>query len=291
MRWISYRTADGEEAVGLAAPGGYHGARVADLGADLLDLVKGGAPAMAAAAERLAAAPVVAAKNLDLLPPLPRPPKIICIGLNYMAHSQEAGFSPPAYPAIFARYATSLVAHGAPILRPRVSSQLDYEGELAVVIGRGGRYISEARALDHVIGYAVFNDGSVRDYQVRTQQWTIGKTFDATGAFGPELVTADELPLGCKGLRLETRLNGEVVQSASTDELIFDVARLVAILSEAITLEPGDVIVSGTPSGVGAARKPPLWMKPGDVCEVSIEGVGLLSNPIADEPTPTAGDA
>lgn len=291
MRWISYRMPGGEEAVGLAASGGYRGASVAELGADLLGLVRDGASAMAAAAERLASAPLVAAEGLNLLPPLPRPPKIICIGLNYMAHSQEAGFSPPAYPAVFARYATSLVAHGAPILRPRVSDQLDYEGELAVVIGRGGRYIPEDQALDHVAGYAVFNDGSVRDYQLRTQQWTIGKTFDATGAFGPQLVTADELPRGCKGLRLETRLNGEVVQSASTDDLIFDVARLITILSEAVTLEPGDVIVSGTPSGVGAARKPPLWMKSGDVCEVSIEGVGVLSNPIADEPVPAAGEA
>jgi 2-keto-4-pentenoate hydratase/2-oxohepta-3-ene-1,7-dioic acid hydratase in catechol pathway len=162
-----------------------------------------------------------------------------------------------------------------------VSEQLDYEGELVAVIGKGGRDIPEAEALDHVIAYSVFNDASIRDYQLKTHQWTIGKTFDDTGAFGPYLVTTDELPAGCKGLKLETRLNGEVVQSTSLDDLIFDVAKLVSLLSEAMTLEPGDLIVTGTPSGVGIARDPQLWMKPGDVCEVEIERIGVLSNPVA----------
>lgn len=283
MRWISYRTPEGIEAVGVAAAGGYRGLPVADLGTDLLGLVTTSKDAQQSAAAKLASEPVIAARDIAFLPVIPHPPKIICIGLNYVAHSEESGFTPPDYPTVFARYATSLIGHGAPIIRPKVSEKLDYEGELAVILGRGGRHIAEADALDHVAGYSLFNDGSIRDYQVRTPQWTIGKTFDGTGSFGPELVTPDELPLGAKGLLLETRLNGEVVQHASTDDLIFDVARLIAILSEAMTLLPGDVIVSGTPAGVGAGRTPPLWMKPGDICEVSVEGIGTLSNPIADE--------
>jgi len=282
MRFITYLGAGGE-GVALATSNGYRGLPVATLGADLKQLLARGGDALRAAAERLADSEIVDLEKARLLPPIPMPDKIICIGLNYLDHSKESGFEPPAYPTVFARYATSLVAHDAPIIRPNCSEQLDYEGELAVIIGRGGRHIAEADALGHVGGYSIFNDGSIRDYQFKSPQWTVGKTFDQTGGFGPELVTPDELPLGCKGLRLETRLNGEVVQSASTDDLIFGVARLISILSEAITLAPGDVIVSGTPAGVGLARKPPLWMKPGDVCEVTVEGVGRLSNPIIQE--------
>jgi len=220
---------------------------------------------------------------IRFLPPLRNPAKIICVGLNYADHSAESGFATPTYPAIFTRVASSLIGHGAPILRPRVSDQLDYEGELVAVVGRGGRYIPKASALDHIAGYSIFNDASVRDYQMKSTQWTIGKNFDGTGSFGPSFVTADELPPGARGLRLQTRLNGKIVQDASTTDMIFDVASLVAILSEAITLAPGDVIVTGTPSGVGLARKPQLWMRPGDTCEVEIEGLSILSNPIADE--------
>jgi len=222
--------------------------------------------------------------GLKLLPPLRRPPKIICVGLNFSDHTKESNFEQPAYPTIFLRLHTSLIAHDEPMIRPRVSDSLDYEGEIAVVLGKGGRNISKADALAHVAGYALFNDGSVREYQFKSPQWTVGKNFDGTGAFGPDLITADELPPGAKGLRLETRLNGEVVQSASTDEMVFDVPSLISILSEAFTLEPGDVIVSGTPSGVGWARTPKLLMKPGDVCEVSVERMGTLRNEIADEP-------
>ena len=221
--------------------------------------------------------------GVELLPPLRQPGKIICIGLNYADHSKESGFEPPAYPAIFSRYASSLVGAGAPLVRPQVSEQFDYEGELVAVIGQGGRHIPRDKALAHVAGYSVFNDASVRDWQFKSAQWTIGKNFDDTGAFGPALVTADELPPGCQGLRLQTRLNGQVVQEASIDDLIFDIATLVSLLSVAHALEPGDVIVTGTPAGVGLARKPPLWMKPGDVCEVEIERVGLLRNPVAQE--------
>jgi acylpyruvate hydrolase len=242
-----------------------------------VDLVEYASPR--AAQERLAA------DELKLLPPLQRPPKIICVGLNFSDHTAESKYEQPDYPTLFLRVTTSLVAHEQPMIRPRVtdSEGLDFEGEIAVVLGKGGRHISKAEALSHVAGYSVFNDGSVREYQFKTPQWTVGKNFDATGAFGPDLVTADELPPGAKGLRLETRLNGQVVQSASTDEMIFDVASLISIISEAITLEPGDVIVSGTPSGIGWARNPRLLMKAGDVCEVSVEKIGTLRNVIADE--------
>jgi 2-keto-4-pentenoate hydratase/2-oxohepta-3-ene-1,7-dioic acid hydratase in catechol pathway len=169
------------------------------------------------------------------------------------------------------------------MIRPLVSDSLDFEGELAVVLKSGGRHIRREQALEHVAGYSIFNDGSVRDYQFKSSQWTVGKNFDATGGFGPFLVTPDELPEGAKGLLLETRLNGVVVQSANTSDMLVDVASQIAILSEAITLEAGDVIVAGTPSGIGWAREPKLYMRHGDVCEVSIEGLGVLSNPIADE--------
>jgi 2-keto-4-pentenoate hydratase/2-oxohepta-3-ene-1,7-dioic acid hydratase in catechol pathway len=282
MRFITYLAADGE-GVAIATSAGYRGATVRWLGADLKQLLARGGDALGQAAGRLSKCEVLDDGELRLLPPIPAPDKIICIGLNYADHSKESGFELPAYPTVFARYATSLVGHETPIVRPDCSDQLDYEGELAVIIGRGGWHISRAEALDHVGGYSIFNDGSIRDYQFKSPQWTMGKTFDRTGGFGPELVTPDELPPGCKGLRLETRLNGEVVQSASTDDLIFDVARLISILSEAITLSPGDIIVSGTPAGVGLARKPPLWMKPGDICEVAVERVGRLINPITQE--------
>jgi 2-keto-4-pentenoate hydratase/2-oxohepta-3-ene-1,7-dioic acid hydratase in catechol pathway len=180
-----------------------------------------------------------------------------------------------------------LVAHDAPIVKPTLSDSLDYEGEIAIVMKKGGRHIGKDYALDYIAGYSLFNDGSVREYQFKTPQWTVGKNFDATGAFGPELVTPDELPEGVKGLRLETLLNGKVVQSANTDDMVFDVASLISIISEAITLEPGDVIVSGTPSGIGWAREPRLLMKDGDTCEVRVEGLGVLRNRIVDE-TPLA---
>jgi 2-keto-4-pentenoate hydratase/2-oxohepta-3-ene-1,7-dioic acid hydratase in catechol pathway len=242
-----------------------------------------GQDALVSAAAQLRSGDVVDLSVVTILPPLRMPEKIICVGLNYADHSAESGFAKPDYPVIFARFSSSLVGHGSAIVRPRVSVQLDFEGELAAVVGKGGRCITKAAALDHICGYSVFNDASIRDFQSRTPQWTLGKNFDGTGAFGPEFVTADELPRGCVGLRLQTRLNGVVMQSASTADMIFDVATLVAEISEAITLSPGDVIVTGTPSGVGLARTPPVWMKAGDLCEVEIEGVGLLSNPITED--------
>jgi acylpyruvate hydrolase len=228
---------------------------------------------------------------VKVLQPLSQVGKIICVGLNYRDHAGESGMQVPDYPTLFARFATSLVPHDAPILRPPESDRLDYEGELVAIIGKGGRRIAKADALDHVAGYSIFNDGSIRDFQLRTPQWTMGKNFDGTGAFGPTFVTADALPQGARGLKIETRLNGQVMQRASTDDLIFDVATLVALISVGITLEAGDIIVTGTPSGVGAARKPPVFMKAGDVCEVEIEKIGILRNRVVDESSVARADA
>ena len=286
MRFAAYRL-KGAEGVAAAASGSemFHGCTASDdnYPGNLASLVVRGPETLAEAGRVLLACPGIDLQQIELLPPLPNPPKIICIGLNYAEHSTESGFKVPDYPTVFGRFASSLIGHGASIIRPRVSEQLDYEGEFVAVIGTGGRDIPKVRALDHVIAYSLFNDASIRDYQFKAPQWTVGKNFDDTGPFGPYLVTADELPPGCAGLRLETRLNGQVVQSASTDDLVFDVATLVSVLSEAFTLEPGDIIVTGTPSGVGLARKPPLWMKAGDVCEVELERLGVLRNPIVDQ--------
>lgn len=281
MRFITYKSG-GEEGVAIRAGDFYHGRTVAELGRDLKSALHD-RQAVLDLARDLSMSPKLSLKEIELLPPIPNPDKIICIGLNYEDHSDESGFEVPTYPTVFARYASSLVADGAPIIRPNVSEMLDYEGELAVVIGKGGRHIAREDALDHVAGYAPFNEASVRDYQIKSPQWTMGKTFDGTGAFGPELVTPEELPDGCKGLQLTTRLNDEVVQNVSTDDMIFDIATLVSLMSEAMTLAPGDVIVTGTPAGVGALRKPPLWLKPGDVCTVSIDRVGTLTNPVEQE--------
>jgi acylpyruvate hydrolase len=285
MRFVAFRQ-DGLRGLAVAVGEGAHrGLTTADpaFPGDLEDLITEGREALEAAYRVLAAGPAVDLGAVSLLPPLSNPGKIICVGLNYVDHSAESGFKQPDYPTLFSRFASSLIGSGAPIIRPNVSEQLDYEGELVAVIGKGGRHIPRERALDHVIGYSIFNDASIRDYQFKAPQWTVGKNFDDTGAFGPVFVTADELPPGCKGLKLETRLNGQTVQSASIDEMVFDVATQIAIISEAITLSPGDILVTGTPSGVGLARKPPLWMKQGDICEVEIERIGVLRNPVANE--------
>lgn len=270
------------------------GCRIAD---EIVDLTEVGAPArletvLAAGPQALAdlqALSQYARTRLSVqeieewLPPVQAPGKAIAVGLNYVEHAAEGAHAVPEYPVLFTRYPSSWVGHKAPIIRPRVSKLLDYEGELVIVIGKAGRYITAQDALDHVAGYSIFNDGSVRDYQMRTPQWTMGKNFDRSGSFGPGFVTADELPPGAKGLRLQTRLNGTVMQDADTRDMVFDVATLVRLCSEVFTLSPGDIIISGTPSGVGGARKPPVFMQPGDICEVSIEGIGVLSNPIRDE--------
>jgi acylpyruvate hydrolase len=255
----------------------------AEFPGELIDLLRQGRQSQAGAAGVLGVGKPLDRERIRFLPPLSNPQKIVCVGLNYADHTKESPYEQPKYPTLFSRFNSTLIGHGAPIIRPRVSEQLDYEGELAVIIGKRGRHIPSERALDYVAGYSIFNDASVRDYQFKSPQWTVGKNFDATGAFGPSFVTADDLPLGARGLRLQTRLNGQIVQDATTADMLFDVVSLITIISEAMTLEVGDVIVSGTPAGVGFARKPPLWMKNGDVCEVEIEGIGILRNPIADE--------
>ena len=231
----------------------------------------------------LAQSPAIDLNAVRLLPPVPVPPKILCVGLNYDDHLEESGLKKPVYPEIFARFATSLISHQEPIRRPRESIALDYEAELAVVIGKPGRRISQEQALDHVAGYSLFNDATVRDFQLRTPQWTMGKNFDGTGSFGPCLVTPDAVPPGASGLRIQGRLNGRVMQDASTDHLIFSVPALIAMISVGISLERGDVIITGTSGGVGAARKPPVYMQPGDVFEVEIEKLGVLTNSVQDD--------
>lgn len=240
--------------------------------------------ALAAGIEGLAGwedEPSVALADVVLLPPVPDPPKIICVGINYADHAAETGATLPDYPVLFARYTTTLVPHGEPLLVPTASQQLDYEGELVAVIGDGGRNIPLGQALEHVAGYSIFNDGSVRDFQRKTTQFTPGKNFDGTGGFGPEIVTADELPPGAAGLRITTTVEGEVLQDSHTGNLIFDVAHLVEAISGVLTLEPGDIIVTGTPDGVGAARKPPRWLRLGETVDVTIEGIGTLRNTVA----------
>jgi acylpyruvate hydrolase len=285
MRLLSFMSSD---RVGLAVrttAGQYHGLSAGDAGfpGDLGRILAKGPDAVASAGDVLSRGPSIDLKNIVHLPPLTNPGKIICIGLNYVDHSVESGFKPPEYPAVFVRFTSTLVGHGAPIVRPKLSEQLDYEGELVAIVGKGGRHIPKSSALEHIAGYSLFNDASIRDYQFKSTQWTVGKNFDATGAFGPEFVSADELPPGCKGVEFETQLNGKVVQKGLIDDLIFDVASLVSLMSDAFTLFPGDILVTGTPGGVGLARKPPLWMKNGDVCAISSAQLGVLSNPIVDE--------
>ena len=244
---------------------------------------EGGLAAAAAAAKAAKPAARRAFKGLRLLPPVGNPGKIVCLGLNYVDHAAEGGHAKPTYPSLFLRCTSSLCGHGAPIVRPRCSTSLDYEAELVAVVGRTARHVKKENALAVVAGYSCFNDASVRDYQRKTTQWTIGKNFDATGAFGPWFVTADELPPGATGLAIRSKLNGQVMQDANTSDMLFPVDETVALLTECLTLEPGDLLVMGTPAGVGYARKPPVWMKPGDTIEIEIERVGTLSNPIRDE--------
>jgi 2-keto-4-pentenoate hydratase/2-oxohepta-3-ene-1,7-dioic acid hydratase in catechol pathway len=228
-------------------------------------------------------APDHALDGVRWLPVIPdKAAKFLCAGVNYMPHIREMGRERPEYPVIFVRFADSLVGHGQPLIRPTASEQFDFEGELAVIIGRTARNVSRAHALDYVAGYSCFNDGSIRDFQMRALQWTPGKNFPGSGAFGPWLVTSDSCP-DPGALRLQTRLNGTVVQDEATAELCFDVAALIEHCSIWTQLEPGDVIATGTPGGVGSGRTPPLWMRHDDVVEVEISGIGLLRNAVRDQ--------
>lgn len=215
--------------------------------------------------------------------PLTKPGKIICLGLNYADHIKEGPYERPDYPAIFMRTATSLIPAEAPMVIPNCSETLDYEAELMVIIGKGGRHISKEDALSHVFGYTIFNDGTVREYQRKTHQWTPGKNFDDTGPIGPIIVTPNELPVGAEGLKIETRVSGETLQSSNTSKMIWKVAPIIAEISLYSTLEPGDMIAMGTPSGVGHPRTPPRWLRNGEVIETEIEGIGICRNPIVSE--------
>lgn len=252
------------------------------VGSDLMTLARGDVDIQRVART----APQVATATITPALPIARPGKIICLGLNYVDHAKEGGYEVPTYPAIFLRAASSIIPAGAPIVRPAVSDTLDYEAELLMIVGEGGRNIPEETALDHVFGYTCFNDASIRDYQRKTHQWTAGKNFDDTGACGPVVVTADALPPGAAGLSIQTRLNGAVLQNATTADMIFPTARTIALMSEVMTLEPGDLIALGTPPGVGHARRPPVWMRPGDTVEIEIEGIGVCRNPIIAGPSP-----
>jgi 2-keto-4-pentenoate hydratase/2-oxohepta-3-ene-1,7-dioic acid hydratase in catechol pathway len=284
MRFVAFKRDDGSPGLGVRMDQELVDLTALGLPATLEELLHGSGGLDAARSAALRAKSRRPLADITYLPPIGDPTKAIAVGLNYVDHAAESPYKDaPKYPVLFHRYPQSWVAHGASLVRPRVSESFDYEGEVVVVIGKPGRYIAKERALEHVAGYSIFNDGSIRDYQFKSTQWMMGKNFDATGAFGPEFVTADELPAGAVGLQLRTRLNGQELQNANTRDMIFDVATLVSVCSDAMTLFPGDIIISGTPAGVGFARKPPIWMKPGDVCEVEVEGIGLLRNDIVDE--------
>lgn len=254
----------------------------ADLG-EVLARTGGDLSSIADAAKKAPASARIALEGIKYALPVANPGKIVCLGLNYLEHAKEGGHQKPTAPSIFMRCTTSLVPHKQPIIRPLASETLDYECELLIVIGKQAKHLTMDNAYSVIAGYSCFNDGSVRQFQRRTAQWDMGKNFDQTGGFGPWMVTADELPAGAVGLKIETRLNGTVLQSDNTKNMIFPVAETLVDLTQAMTLMPGDIIVTGTPSGVGHARKPPLWMKHGDVCEIEIEGVGTLVNTIEDE--------
>lgn len=279
MKLCSF-TKDGRESWGLVNESGIVDLGKRGLGATLRDFLATGdlAPAKALIAEKAD----YAFDDVEHAPVIPNPDKIICVGLNYHDHVQETGRTLTTNPVLFARYAGSQIGHKAALIKPLESDEFDYEGELAVIIGKEGRRISEEDALSYVAGYACYNDGSVRDWQKHTHQFMPGKTFAGTGAFGPWMVTADEITDPSK-LHLQTRLNGQVVQDTDVSLLITSVERLISYCSTILPLLPGDVIVSGTPGGVGARRTPPLWMRDGDVCEVEISGIGTLSNPVKNE--------
>lgn len=267
---------EGDEAVNLTALD-------AAVGSDLIALITDSSLAESVAA-KMGAADRVSVASITPALPVAAPGTIICLGLNYTDHIKEGGYDVPDYPALFMRGKNSIMAAGAPMVRPTCSDKLDYEAELMFIVGKGGRHISEAAALDHVFGYTVFNDGSVRDYQRKTHQWTPGKNFDNTGAIGPFVVTPDELPAGAAGLRIESRVGSEVLQSSNTGNMIWSVAQTIATISQYTTLEPGDLIAMGTPPGVGHAKKPnPRWLVPGEVIDIEIEGIGICSNPVVDE--------
>ena len=266
---------DGKDAVNLTAVD-------ASVGHDIMSLV--GHKDLALRMSELAkGANRVPLDSITPALPVAAPGKVICLGLNYTDHIKEGGYDVPEYPALFMRSLESLIPAGAPMIRPECSEQLDYEVELMVIIGKAGKHIQESDALDHIFGYTLFNDGSVRNYQRKTHQWTPGKNFDATGPVGPIVVTPDEIPEGAVGLKIESRVGDEILQSANTSDMLWTVARTIATISEFSTLAAGDMIAMGTPPGVGHAKTPPRWLRPGETIEVEIEGIGICANPVVAE--------
>ena len=255
----------------------------ASIGSDLMGIVRNPS-VLESLKAKTANAPSVDVASITPALPIAAPGTIICMGLNYTDHIKEGGYDIPEYPALFMRGKNSIMAAGQPMVRPSCSEKLDYEAELMLIVGKGGRHISEEDALDHVFGYTVFNDGSVRDYQRKTHQWTPGKNFDSTGAIGPYVVTSDDLPEGAAGLKIESRVGDEILQSSNTANMIWGVRQVIATISEYTTLEAGDLIALGTPPGVGHAKKPnPRWLRPGETVEIEIEGIGICANPVVDE--------
>ena len=284
MRFLTFER-EGYSEPGVLSDGQVIGIRGAGF-ENLIDVIAGGADAIDRVARWMASPPggeILDPARTVLCAPIPRPPKIICIGLNYRDHAAETNLPIPEVPTVFAKFPTSAIGHGKPIVLPRNSSKPDYEAEFAVVISRRGRHIPEERWRDYVFGYTIFNDVSARDFQMATSQWMIGKTFDTFAPFGPFIVTADEIP-DPHNLPISLTLNGDLMQDSNTSNLIFTIPRLIAHLSSVFTLEPGDVIATGTPAGVGFARKPPRWLKPGDAVTVRIGGIGELTNPVVAEP-------
>ncbi len=285
MRLVVYQSDRGPRVAGVR-DGGFVDLNEADaqVPSCVKQLVAQGAEGLARAQAALQAGRVMSAQGMKLLPPVPRPEKVLCIGLNYADHAKESGMQPPAEPVVFCKFPTAVSADGDPIVLPRASGQVDYEAELVVVIGVGGRHIAAERAREHIAGYCCGNDVSARDWQLHKPggQWLLGKSFDTFAPFGPALVTADEVG-PTSDLRIQLRLNGQVMQDSSTRQLIFPVEQLVAYVSDVCTLAPGDVIFTGTPPGVGFARKPPVFLRPGDVVEVEIDRLGSLRNPVVAE--------
>jgi len=285
MRLVTYQGPSGPRVAGI------RGAGLVDLNESdraiphcIKDLLAQGARGIGRVQAALAAGREMSAAGVKLLPAVPRPEKVLCVGLNYADHAKESGARPPGEPVIFAKFPTAIRTDGDPIVIPRLSQEVDYEAELVLVIGRGGRHIPVDAARDHIAGYLCGNDVSARDWQLRKPggQWLLGKSFDSFAPIGPALVTADEIPDAGK-LQIELRLNGQVMQHSSTSQLLFSVAQLVSYVSDVCTLAPGDLIFTGTPPGVGFARKPPVFLKPGDVVEVEIERIGILRNPVVAE--------
>jgi acylpyruvate hydrolase len=283
MNFCTYQRADGTSRPGVWTDRGIVDLPAADpsLPGTLLEILRLGDAGIArarAAAEAAQAAVIVPGEGVILLPPIQNPAKIICIGLNYRDHAAEVKLPLPDYPSVFAKWPNTLIGNGAEIVIPPESHRVDYEAELAFVVGRRARRVAEAEALQYVAGYMNFNDVSVRDYQARTSQWTIGKVFDTHGPCGPFLVTRDAIP-DPQQLRIRTTIGAEVLQDSSTSEMVFGVARILAELSAVMTLEPGDIVATGTPAGVGTSRNPRRWIKPGERVRIEIEGLGVLENP------------